>query len=58
MTLGWFFVLGRSMVLSMSLNAVVHERFGSISRSVFSLPVARLLPGKSKWIRRFFDLPD
>ena len=36
-TLGWFFFLGRAMILGMSLDAVIYERFGSIS------PV-RLLP--------------
>jgi uncharacterized BrkB/YihY/UPF0761 family membrane protein len=48
--------LGRAMVLSMSLDAVIFERFGSISRVVFSLPAVRVLPRKSPWIRRFFDL--
>jgi len=58
-TLGWFFILGRAMVLAMTLNAVVHERFGTISQAVFSLPVLRVLPRRSRWIRRFFDLdPD
>jgi uncharacterized BrkB/YihY/UPF0761 family membrane protein len=55
-TLGWFFILGRAMVLAMTLNAVVHERFGTISQAVFSLPVLRILPAKSPWVRRFFDL--
>ena len=57
-TLGWFFIVGRAMVLAMVLDAVVHERFGSISRVAFSLPVMRILPRKSAWIRRFFDLDD
>ena len=57
-TLGWFFILGRAMVLAMVLNAVLHERFGSISRVAFSLPVMRILPRKSAWVRRFFDLDD
>jgi uncharacterized BrkB/YihY/UPF0761 family membrane protein len=55
-TLGWFFILGRAMILAMALNAVIHERFGTISQAVFSLPVLRILPRKSPWIRRFFDL--
>ena len=55
-TLGWFFIVGRAMVLAMVLDAVIHERFGSISRFVFSLPVMRILPRKSAWVRRFFDL--
>ena len=57
-TLGWFFILGRAMVLAMVLNGVIHERFGSISQVVFSLPVVRLLPRKSAWIRRMFDLDE
>ena len=57
-TLGWFFILGRAMVLAMVLNAVIYERFGSISRLAFSLPVMRILPRKSAWVRRFFDLDD
>ena len=55
-TLGWFFILGRAMVLAMTLNAVIYERFGSISQAVFALPVLRALPRRSPWIRRFFDL--
>ena len=47
---------GRAMVLGMSLDAVIYERFGSISQFVFGLPVIRILPRKSAWIRRFFDL--
>jgi uncharacterized BrkB/YihY/UPF0761 family membrane protein len=55
-TLGWFFFLGRAMVFGMSLDAVIYERFGSISQFVFGLPIVRVLPRKSAWIRRFFDL--
>lgn len=57
-TLGWFFFLGRAMVLGMTLNAVIYERFGSISQFVFSLPVVRIAARKSSWIRTFFDLPE
>jgi uncharacterized BrkB/YihY/UPF0761 family membrane protein len=57
-TLGWFFILGRVMVLAMCLDAVIHERFGTIARLVFSLPLLRALARKSAWIRRFFDLDD
>jgi hypothetical protein len=35
------------MVLAMVLNGVIHERFGSISQVVFSLPVVRVLPFSS-----------
>ena len=38
-TLGWFFFLGRAVVLGIVVNAVVYERFGSITELVFSLPV-------------------
>jgi len=55
-TLGWFFILGRAIVLAMTLNAVIHERFGTISQAVFALPVLRILPRRSGRIRRFFDL--
>ena len=57
-TLGWFFFLGRAMVFGLTLDAVMYERFGSISRFVFGLPLVRVLPRKSRWIRTFFDLPD
>jgi len=55
-TLGWFFILGRAIVFSMVTNAVIYERFGSISQLVLSLPVVRILPRKSAWIRKFFDV--
>jgi membrane protein len=57
-TLGWFFFLGRAIVIGTTLDAVIYERFGSISRLVFALPVVRVLPRKSAWIRSFFDLPQ
>ena len=55
-TLGWFFILGRAIVLAMAINAVIYERFGSISQFVFSLPVLRALPRRFEWFRRFFQL--
>ncbi|MET0146392.1 MAG: YhjD/YihY/BrkB family envelope integrity protein [Ilumatobacteraceae bacterium] len=57
-TLGWFFIVGRAIVLALSLNAVVFERFGSISTFVFGLPVLRILPRRWAWIRRFFQLDE
>jgi uncharacterized BrkB/YihY/UPF0761 family membrane protein len=57
-TLGWFFIAGRAMVLAMCLDAVVRERLGTISRLVFSLPVVRVLPRRSARVRRFFDLDE
>ena len=55
-TLGWFFILGRTVVLSMSLDAVIYERLGSITSFVFSLPLLRKLPPRWAWVRRYFDL--
>ena len=57
-TLGWFFALGRVIPLALALNAVIHERFGSVARFAFSLPVLRLLARHSKLIRRVFSLED
>jgi uncharacterized BrkB/YihY/UPF0761 family membrane protein len=55
-TLGWFFFLGRAVALSMVLNAVLYEKFGSVSTWVFTLPVLRALARRSPRLRRFFDL--
>ncbi len=55
-TLGWFFILGRGIVLAMDLNAAIYERYGSISQVVFSLPFLRVLARKSSRVRRFFGL--
>ncbi len=55
-TLGWFFILGRGIVLAMELNAAIYERYGSISQVVFSLPIFRVLARKSERVRRFFGL--
>jgi len=57
-TLGWFFILGRAVIIAMVLNAAIYDRFGSISRVVFSLPVLRTLARRSPRLRRFFDLTD
>ncbi len=56
-TLGWFFILGRTIVLAIVFNAVIHERFGSITNFVFSWPLIRLLR-KSSLVRRVFDLEE
>jgi uncharacterized BrkB/YihY/UPF0761 family membrane protein len=56
--LGWFFILGRVMVFSFVLNAVVFERFGSVSTFVFGLPLLRVLPRRFPAVARFFDLDD
>ncbi len=54
--LGWFFILGRVLAFSFSLNAVTFEIHGSISRLVFGLPVLRILPRRFTALGRYFDL--
>jgi uncharacterized BrkB/YihY/UPF0761 family membrane protein len=56
--LGWFFIIGRMVVVSMSANAVIYERFGSISQFVFSLPVLRVLPRRFPKLRKPFGLEE
>jgi uncharacterized BrkB/YihY/UPF0761 family membrane protein len=55
-TLGWFFILGRVIPVALALDAVIHERFGSVARFVFALPILRQLARHSKLIRRIFNL--
>jgi uncharacterized BrkB/YihY/UPF0761 family membrane protein len=57
-TLGWFFFLGRAVVLGIVVNAVVYERFGSITELVFSLPVLRAIPRRFPSLRRALGLPE
>ncbi len=57
-TLGWFFIAGRMMVLAIVIDAVLFERFGSITAFVFGLPVARALPRRWAWLRKQFDLDE
>jgi uncharacterized BrkB/YihY/UPF0761 family membrane protein len=54
-TLGWFFILARAIVLAMALDAVIHERFGRVTQFVFALPLLRFV-GRSARVRRLFDL--
>lgn len=56
-TLGWFFILGRAVIISMELNAAIYDRYGSASQVAFSLPVVQILARRSPRVRRFFDLP-
>ena len=56
--LGWFFIIGRVVMVSMSVNAVIYERFGSISQFVFSLPVLRVLPRRFPKLRKPFGLEE
>jgi hypothetical protein len=55
-TLGYMFLIGRTMASSLILNATVWERLGSISTLVFSLPVLRRIPVRFPSVARFFDL--
>ncbi len=56
--LSWYFIGSRAMVLSMSLNAVIYERHGRVTRFAFSLPGLRWLARRSAGVRRFFDLEE
>jgi hypothetical protein len=56
--LGYLFLIGRLMVVTFVIDAVVFERVGSISRFVFGLPVVRALPRRYPVVDRFFDLSD
>ncbi len=55
-TLGWFFIAGRAIVIAMVVDAVVYERYGSISQFVFALPLLRQLPRRWPWFRHTFQL--
>jgi uncharacterized BrkB/YihY/UPF0761 family membrane protein len=55
-TLGWFFIIGRVIVFTNTLNAVVYERVGSVSQVVFELPVLRALPRRSPRLATYFNL--
>jgi uncharacterized BrkB/YihY/UPF0761 family membrane protein len=56
-TLGWFFILGRAIILGIVVDAVIHERFGRITNFVFSWPLIRLLR-RSSTVRRVFNLDE
>jgi uncharacterized BrkB/YihY/UPF0761 family membrane protein len=56
-TLGWFFILGRAIVLGIVVDAVIHERFGSITNFVFSWPLVRVLR-RFRLVRRVFRLEE
>src|SRR5215472_11853783 len=58
LTLGWFFILGRAIIIAMELNAAIYDRYGSISQAAFSLPVLRILARRSPRVRRFYDLTE
>lgn len=56
-SLGYLFIIGRLMAASVVVNAVVFERFGSISPLVFRLPGVQVLPRRFPKLVAFFDLP-
>jgi len=54
--LGYMFLIGRLMVSSLILDAVIYDRVGSVSNLVFSLPVLQRIPRRFPKVARFFDL--
>lgn len=55
--LGWFFILGRVIILAMELNAVIYERNGTVTEAVFDLPILRQL-ARWRWVRRVVGLQE
>lgn len=53
---GWFFIVGRTLAIAFSLNAVVYEQWGSTSTFAFGLPGMRSIPRRFPPVARFFDL--
>ena len=56
--LGWFFILARAITISFDLNAVVAERYGSISEVLFALPLLRSIPRRSARLSAYFSLEE
>ncbi len=57
-TLGWLFLIGRTLAFSFAVNAALFDRFGSLSQGLFALPLLRTLPPRSAYIRRYFGLDN
>ena len=57
-TLGYFFFVGRMMVSSLVLDAVVYNRYGTVSHWVFQLPLIRAIPRRWPRLARYFGLDD
>jgi hypothetical protein len=58
-SLGYLFLIGRVMAASLIVNAVLFDRFGSISELFFDLPLVRRVPERFPRVKEFFDLqPD
>ena len=56
--LGYFFFVGRLMASTFVVNAVIWERFGSLSTLVFGLPGLRRIPRRWPSVARFFRLDE
>lgn len=56
--LGNLFAIGRLFTIGLVVNAVIHERYGSITGVVFSLPVVRRLPERFPALVDYFGLDD
>jgi hypothetical protein len=54
--LGNLFILGRIMTASFAVSSVTYERFGSLSRLLFALPLVRRLPARYPQLKTFFSL--
>lgn len=54
--LGYMFLIGRLMVTTLILDAVIYDRIGSISGLVFALPVLHRIPERFPKVASFFDL--
>ncbi|MDY7100663.1 MAG: YhjD/YihY/BrkB family envelope integrity protein [Actinomycetota bacterium] len=55
-TLGWFFIIGRTVAFSFAINAVLYDAIGSVSHILFGLPVLRALPRRVPALRTYLDL--
>lgn len=55
-SLGYLFLVGRVMAASLIINAVLFDRFGSISELFFDLPLVRRVPARFPKVKEFFDL--
>jgi hypothetical protein len=54
--LGYMFLIGRLMVSSFILDAVIYDRVGSVSGLLFALPVLHRVPKRFPKVATFFDL--
>jgi uncharacterized BrkB/YihY/UPF0761 family membrane protein len=55
--LGWLFIVGRVMVASLAVNAVIFERLGSVLRLLLLLPGVRRIPERYPSVARLLE-PD